>query len=146
MERETGIEPATSSLGSWRSTAELLPLSTTTGSTASRSLAALGISAAGSLPLWRDHARSPPQLGSWRSTAELLPLRLQAHPSPRSARKTRRARVARKAGYPRLVGKTAGRASPILRYPRGAAGGVRRTGRGIGINGKKDSCRIYRKY
>ena len=25
MERETGIEPATSSLGSWRSTAELLP-------------------------------------------------------------------------------------------------------------------------
>ena len=26
MERETGIEPATSSLGSWRSTAELLPL------------------------------------------------------------------------------------------------------------------------
>jgi hypothetical protein len=27
MERETGIEPATSSLGSWRSTAELLPLS-----------------------------------------------------------------------------------------------------------------------
>ena len=28
MERETGIEPATSSLGSWRSTAELLPLRT----------------------------------------------------------------------------------------------------------------------
>ena len=28
MERETGIEPATSSLGSWRSTAELLPLDT----------------------------------------------------------------------------------------------------------------------
>ena len=28
MERETGIEPATSSLGSWRSTAELLPLTT----------------------------------------------------------------------------------------------------------------------
>ena len=28
MERETGIEPATSSLGSWRSTAELLPLAT----------------------------------------------------------------------------------------------------------------------
>jgi hypothetical protein len=26
MERETGIEPVTSSLGSWRSTAELLPL------------------------------------------------------------------------------------------------------------------------
>ena len=26
-ERETGIEPATSSLGSWHSTAELLPLS-----------------------------------------------------------------------------------------------------------------------
>jgi hypothetical protein len=26
VERETGIEPATSSLGSWRSTAELLPL------------------------------------------------------------------------------------------------------------------------
>ena len=25
MERETGIEPATSSLGSWRSTTELLP-------------------------------------------------------------------------------------------------------------------------
>jgi hypothetical protein len=25
-ERETGIEPATSSLGSWHSTAELLPL------------------------------------------------------------------------------------------------------------------------
>ena len=25
LERETGIEPATSSLGSWRSTAELLP-------------------------------------------------------------------------------------------------------------------------
>ena len=30
MERETGIEPATSSLGSWRSTAELLPLATVT--------------------------------------------------------------------------------------------------------------------
>src|SRR5581483_7690417 len=29
MERETGIEPATSSLGSWRSTAELLPLGRT---------------------------------------------------------------------------------------------------------------------
>ncbi len=29
MERETGIEPATSSLGSWRSTAELLPPITT---------------------------------------------------------------------------------------------------------------------
>jgi hypothetical protein len=29
MERETGIEPATSSLGSWRSTAELLPLRAT---------------------------------------------------------------------------------------------------------------------
>ena len=28
MERETGIEPVTSSLGSWRSTAELLPLQT----------------------------------------------------------------------------------------------------------------------
>ena len=27
MERETGFEPATSSLGSWHSTAELLPLS-----------------------------------------------------------------------------------------------------------------------
>jgi hypothetical protein len=26
MERETGIEPVTSSLGSWRSTSELLPL------------------------------------------------------------------------------------------------------------------------
>jgi hypothetical protein len=26
MERETGIEPVASSLGSWRSTAELLPL------------------------------------------------------------------------------------------------------------------------
>ena len=26
MERETGLEPATSSLGSWHSTAELLPL------------------------------------------------------------------------------------------------------------------------
>jgi hypothetical protein len=26
VERETGIEPVTSSLGSWRSTAELLPL------------------------------------------------------------------------------------------------------------------------
>ena len=29
MERETGIEPATSSLGSWHSTAELLPQSVT---------------------------------------------------------------------------------------------------------------------
>ena len=28
MERETGLEPATSSLGSWHSTTELLPLST----------------------------------------------------------------------------------------------------------------------
>jgi hypothetical protein len=27
MERETGVEPATSSLGSWHSTTELLPLS-----------------------------------------------------------------------------------------------------------------------
>jgi hypothetical protein len=32
MERETGIEPATSSLGSWRSTAELLPLKTAANS------------------------------------------------------------------------------------------------------------------
>jgi hypothetical protein len=31
MERETGIEPATSSLGSWRSTAELLPLTGVNG-------------------------------------------------------------------------------------------------------------------
>jgi hypothetical protein len=31
MERETGIEPATSSLGSWRSTAELLPLASKEG-------------------------------------------------------------------------------------------------------------------
>jgi hypothetical protein len=30
LERETGIEPATSSLGSWHSTAELLPLISTT--------------------------------------------------------------------------------------------------------------------
>ena len=30
LERETGIEPATSSLGSWHSTAELLPLNLTT--------------------------------------------------------------------------------------------------------------------
>src|SRR5690349_21684647 len=29
MERETGFEPATSSLGSWHSTTELLPLSMT---------------------------------------------------------------------------------------------------------------------
>ena len=29
MERETGIEPVASSLGSWRSTAELLPLEDT---------------------------------------------------------------------------------------------------------------------
>src|SRR3989344_2527314 len=43
MERETGIEPATSSFGSWRSTAELLPLY----NAACRSLAPLGISAAG---------------------------------------------------------------------------------------------------
>ena len=28
MERETGVEPATSSLGSWHSTTELLPLVT----------------------------------------------------------------------------------------------------------------------
>ena len=34
MERETGIEPATSSLGSWRSTAELLPLAVSTQSLA----------------------------------------------------------------------------------------------------------------
>ena len=52
LERETGIEPATSSLGSWRSTAELLPLTPT------RSLAALGISPAGS------NARIPAQLGN----------------------------------------------------------------------------------
>ena len=31
MERETGIEPATSSLGSWHSTAELLPLGVAIG-------------------------------------------------------------------------------------------------------------------
>ena len=30
MERETGLEPATSSLGSWHSTTELLPRSSTT--------------------------------------------------------------------------------------------------------------------
>src|ERR1700751_2399739 len=35
MERETGIEPATSSLGSWRSTAELLPLKPQTPSSLS---------------------------------------------------------------------------------------------------------------
>ena len=63
MERETGIEPATSSLGSWRSTAELLPLTLP-----ERSLARLGISPAGSTPAKRLN------LGSWRSTAELLPL------------------------------------------------------------------------
>ena len=63
MERETGIEPATSSLGSWRSTAELLPLT----AQSLRSLAALGISPAGSTPANRLN------WGSWRSTAELLP-------------------------------------------------------------------------
>ncbi len=36
MERETGIEPATSSLGSWRSTAELLPLTVAKSSTGGR--------------------------------------------------------------------------------------------------------------
>jgi hypothetical protein len=30
MERETGVEPATSSLGSWHSTTELLPLAPAT--------------------------------------------------------------------------------------------------------------------
>jgi hypothetical protein len=30
MERETGLEPATSSLGSWHSTTELLPPASTT--------------------------------------------------------------------------------------------------------------------
>ena len=30
LERETGLEPATSSLGSWHSTTELLPLDSTT--------------------------------------------------------------------------------------------------------------------
>jgi hypothetical protein len=39
MERETGIEPATSSLGSWRSTAELLPLTATTNPQNRRSCA-----------------------------------------------------------------------------------------------------------
>src|SRR5579863_8042756 len=63
MERETGIEPATSSLGSWRSTAELLPLTDARGPSQS-----LGISPAGSTPAKRLN------LGSWRSTAELLPL------------------------------------------------------------------------
>src|ERR1700739_3213255 len=54
MERETGIEPATSSLGSWRSTTELLPLT------------------------WFNSwilARDSPSfsLGGWRSTTELSP-------------------------------------------------------------------------
>ena len=39
MERETGIEPATSSLGSWRSTAELLPLDKAEGTTAGSAMA-----------------------------------------------------------------------------------------------------------
>jgi hypothetical protein len=36
VERETGIEPVTSSLGSWRSTAELLPLTTMQATPAER--------------------------------------------------------------------------------------------------------------
>jgi hypothetical protein len=66
MERETGIEPATSSLGSWRSTAELLPLMTT----ARLEILRCAQDFASGLSL-----RSRPlNSSSWRSTAELLPL------------------------------------------------------------------------
>ena len=75
VERETGIEPATSSLGSWRSTAELLP---PVVDFKLRSLALRGISPAGSRSAPhlrrgpRTHSR-PLSGSSWRSTAELLP-------------------------------------------------------------------------
>src|SRR5580698_6081473 len=39
LERETGVEPATSSLGSWHSTTELLPLVDLAGYSPDRSLA-----------------------------------------------------------------------------------------------------------
>ena len=52
MERETGIEPATSSLGSWRSTAELLPLTCCYRSLAEARDFACGL-----------HARKTAQLG-----------------------------------------------------------------------------------
>jgi hypothetical protein len=63
-----GIEPMTSSLGSWRSTAELLPLTRTDPSLR------FGISPADSRHRLRSASR-PLTGSSWRSTAELLPLR-----------------------------------------------------------------------
>ena len=55
VERETGIEPATSSLGSWRSTAELLPL---TNEILRVLRGRLGISTVGSKPAKRLNLES----------------------------------------------------------------------------------------
>jgi hypothetical protein len=49
MERETGIEPATSSLGSWRSTAELLPLTGELWNVAIRRTAHIAMDAGGTI-------------------------------------------------------------------------------------------------
>ena len=71
MERETGIEPVTSSLGSWRSTAELLPLKVWL-----QGILRYAQDFASRLPL-----RSRLLTGSsWRSTAELLPPDFQSLP------------------------------------------------------------------
>src|SRR5262249_58833644 len=77
LERETGIEPVTNSLEGCDSTTEFLPLKL---AGLRRSLASLGISAAGSR---FSHARNPPQLGRlWlyhSSYSRFLPQRLKPH-------------------------------------------------------------------
>ena len=71
MERETGIEPATSSLGSWRSTAELLPLTNEILSLTAQVPRRPGISRAGSAPAKRLN------LESWRPIVKVRWLSLR---------------------------------------------------------------------
>ena len=69
MERETGIEPATSSLGSWRSTAELLPLSRKTKLSLPPAASRLNFS--GKLPYQSPHT---PDNTWWPSSDSLFEL------------------------------------------------------------------------
>jgi hypothetical protein len=59
LERETGIEPATSSLGSWRSTAELLPLTSPQEHTTEKKSLATRDLEKGQARLMMDASRHP---------------------------------------------------------------------------------------
>ena len=78
MERATGIEPVTSSLGSWHSTAELRPLYfqflTEHGSTAKRHR----------YRLWKVRVRRR-RASALRQASSLSPVE-SAHPTPQDAR------------------------------------------------------------